>query len=73
MKVKSLVKICRNIEFCVVNKHGNTLASVIVDEHGEIIDFACGTYATWQLYENQRVDHFLVACDGEALYVCVKG
>lgn len=73
MKVKSLVKVSRNIEVAIVNEHGTMLASVIVDETGEIIDYNCGTYVQWALYENQKVDHFTVSCDGESLYVVVKG
>lgn len=73
MKVKSLVKVSRNIEVAIVNDYGNMIVSVIVDETGEIIDYGCGTYALWALYENQKVDHFTVSCDGESLYVFVKG
>ena len=73
MKVKSLVKVCRNIEVVIVNEHGSALASVIVEHTGEIIDYSCGTYTLWSLYENQKVDHFIVSCDGESLYVYVKG
>ena len=73
MKVKSLVKVCRNLEFVIVNEHGTMLASVIVDENGEIIDYSCGTYNTWALYENQKVEHFTISCDGESIYVLVRG
>ncbi len=73
MKVKSLVKLSRNIEVVIVNEHGTMLASVIVDETGEIIDYSCGTYVLWELYENQKIDHFTVSCDGESIYVLVKG